>query len=42
MCGPAIADHALQENNIIDWESARTGEKESDDKAGGDKKRLCA
>ena len=33
-----ITDHAIQENHIIDWESARIIEKERDDKARGDKR----
>ena len=31
----AITDHAMQENHLIDWESARIIEKERDDKARG-------
>ena len=33
--GSAITDHAMQENHLIDWESARIIEKERDDKARG-------
>ena len=32
MWGSAITDHAMQENHLIDWESARIIEKERDDK----------
>ena len=35
MWGSAITDHAMQENHLIDWESARIIEKERDDKARG-------
>ena len=35
MWGSAITDHAMQENHLIDWKSARIIEKERDDKARG-------
>ena len=30
MWGSAITDHAMQENHLIDWESARMIEKEKE------------
>ena len=35
MWGSTITDHAMQENRLIDWESARIIGKERDDKARG-------
>ena len=35
MWGSAITDHAMQENHLIDWQSARIIEKERDVKARG-------
>ena len=35
MCGLPITDHAMQENHLIDWESARIIQKVRNDKARG-------
>ena len=35
MWGSVITDHAMQENHLIDWESARIIEKARDDKVRG-------
>ena len=35
MWGSAITDHAIKENHLIDWDSAKIVEKERDDQARG-------
>ena len=35
MWGSAITDHAMKENHVIDWDSAKIVERERDDQARG-------